>query len=477
MPIKFAFSTARPKSAAFHAVLLLAEETRKELDHDLLDAASFKARTGSSAHTRDAKGTVFVAGLGSAASLDEKALRRAATVVGRAAAGHATISIELPDISRMGEERVAAIVAEGILLGSYSYVAYRPTKKGSQLRSVSILGKGRPATRQALARALVVADAVFLARDLVNEPGGDLTPARFASIAKKVAREGRMKIKVLGLAELRKMKMGGILGVARGSKLPPRFVEMTYEPMGKTTGHLALIGKGITFDSGGLSIKTSAGMMAMKCDMGGAAAVLGAMSALPALAPATKVTALIPLSDNMLGGDATRPGDVLTIRNGKTVEVLNTDAEGRLVLADALSLATERKPDAAIDLATLTGACVVALGEEISGLMFNDQSWREQIEAASKRSGEMIWPLPLPDEYKSLIESSIADVKNIGGSWGGALTAGLFLKEFVDNNLPWAHLDIAGPAFRESANQDHPVGGTGYGVRLLIDLVENFRKP
>ena len=240
---------------------------------------------------------------------------------------------------------------------------------------------------------------------------------------------------------------------------------------------IALVGKGITFDAGGLSIKSSAGMSTMKCDMGGGAAVLGAMSALPALKPAVNVKAWVPMTDNMLGGDATRLGDVLTIRNGKTVEILNSDAEGRLILADGLSLASEAKPDAVIDLATLTGAAMVSLGTDYSALMANNDDFAAQVEAAADDAGELTWRMPLPARYLKLLDSPIADMKNIGGPYGGAITAALFLQEFVAEGLPWAHLDIAGPAFADSVQETGPKGGTGYGVRTLISLITNFTKP
>ena len=230
----------------------------------------------------------------------------------------------------------------------------------------------------------------------------------------------------------------------------------------------------MTFDAGGLSIKTGQGMMDMKMDMGGAAAVVGAMSVLPAVAPRCRVRAYLPMTDNMLGGDATRPGDVLTLRNGKTIEVLNTDAEGRLVLADALSLASEAKPDAIVDLATLTGACMVALGPRIAGLMGRDDGFLARVEEASTRTGERVWRLPLPVDYRSMVDSSVADMKNIGGSYGGALTAGLILGEFVADGIPWAHLDIAGPAFADGDDGEVVTGGTGFGVRLLVDLACTF---
>jgi leucyl aminopeptidase len=240
---------------------------------------------------------------------------------------------------------------------------------------------------------------------------------------------------------------------------------------------LALVGKGITFDAGGLSIKSAVGMSTMKCDMGGGAAVLGAMSALPAIKPQVNVKAWVPMTDNMLGGDAMRGGDVLTMRNGKTVEVLNTDAEGRLILADGLSLASEAKPDAIIDLATLTGAAMASLGKDYAALMSNNDALASQVEAAAENAGELLWRMPLPGRYRKLLDSPIADMKNIGGPYGGAITAALFLQEFVADGIPWAHLDIAGPAFSDSVTETGPKGGTGYGVRTLVSLITNFTAP
>jgi leucyl aminopeptidase len=255
-------------------------------------------------------------------------------------------------------------------------------------------------------------------------------------------------------------------------------VRVSYIPERASAGTVALVGKGITFDSGGLSIKTAEGMKTMKDDMGGGAAVLAAVSALPSLGAGVTVHVYVPLTDNMTGGDATRPGDVLTIRGGTTVEVLNTDAEGRLVLADALVLASEGGPDAVIDVATLTGAAMVALGKGIAGLMGQGDDWLAQVTAASERTGERVWHLPLPDDLRPQLDSKIADLRNIGaGAHGGALLAGLFLREFVGDDLPWAHVDIAGPAWSDDTRDEISAGGTGFGVHLLIDLLEHFEPP
>ena len=264
--------------------------------------------------------------------------------------------------------------------------------------------------------------------------------------------------------------------MARGSDEPPRLIELVYEPAG-ARGAVALVGKGITFDSGGLSLKTADGMETMKTDMGGGAAVLAAMSVLPSLEPAVKVVGIVPTTENMPSGSAIKPGDVLKIRNGKTVEVLNTDAEGRLVLADGLSLAVEAGVDAVIDLATLTGACMVALGRTIAGLMGNDDALIDRVGAAAERAGEAVWHLPLPTEYRKDIDSDVADIKNTGsGRYGGALTAGLFLQEFV-GDTPWVHLDIAGPARADSDDGYVAKGGTGFGVRTLVETVLEFAEP
>jgi leucyl aminopeptidase len=326
-----------------------------------------------------------------------------------------------------------------------------------------------------LERGARLAAAVCLARDLINEPAGDLTPQRLAEVATEVAdHEGGLTVTVLDEAAIIAERLGGLLGVAAGSTQPPRLIELVYEPA-DPVATVAIVGKGITFDSGGLSIKPADGMETMKTDMSGAAAVLAAMSTLPAFAPNVKVVAIIPASENMPGGSATKPGDVLRIRNGKTVEVLNTDAEGRLVLADALSLAVEAGVDAILDLATLTGACKVALGTRVAGLMGNHAGWMGQVQAAADAVGEPVWPLPLPDDYRKQIDSEIADLKNIGsGRWAGALTAGLFLKEFV-GSVPWAHLDIAGPARSDDDDGYLTKGGTGFGVRTIVQTLMNFQ--
>jgi leucyl aminopeptidase len=338
----------------------------------------------------------------------------------------------------------------------------------------------RPTTKRAhdaLARAQVIAGAVTMVRDLVNEPGGSLTPDKLAKRAVAEGAAAGFEVEVWDEKAARRERLGGLLGVNRGSAQPPRFLLLRYEPE-KPRATLALVGKGITFDSGGLSIKTADGMIGMKGDMGGGAAVLGAFRAIASLGARVRLLGFVPLTDNMTGGDATRVGDVLTIRNGTTVEVLNTDAEGRLILADGLSLATEAAPDAIVDLATLTGACMVALGDRTAGLMGNHRGWIDQVRGAADAAGEPVWPLPLPEHLRAKLDSDVADLRNVSaGRYGGALTAGLFLREFVGEGIPWAHLDIAGPSDSSEVDGEIVKGGTGFGVRTLVELVGRFSRP
>ena len=327
------------------------------------------------------------------------------------------------------------------------------------------------------ARGARLAASVNLARDLVNEPPSSLTPEKFAdTFVERFSGVAGVTVEVWDEERIVAERLGGLLGVARGSTQPPRLVRVEYRPadpieIDGRVPHLALVGKGITFDSGGLSLKTATGMETMKTDMGGAAAVLGAVDAAAALGARIRITAFTPLTENMPGGSATKPGDVLTTRSGKTIEVLNTDAEGRLVLADGLTLAVESQPDAIVDLATLTGAAVVALGKEIAGLLGNDDGLIAELRAAGERAGEPLWPLPLPDDYRSHIESEIADMRNVGRpGQAGSISAAMLLREFVAD-VPWAHLDIAGPARSDENSRYLSKGGTGFGVRTLVELV------
>jgi len=425
----------------------------------------------------------ILVGIGDPAELTVDALRRAAAAVARRATKAASVATTLAqaasfDGADLDPADAAQAVTEGLVLGGYQYLDYKGDAKPSKLRRVTLLGETNAAIRAGIARGSAVGDAVVWARDLVNRPAKEKSPAAMAAAAQRFLRGTGVRVQVLDLAQIRAQRLGGVLGVGQGSQQTPRFLKMTYTPRGATGAALALVGKGVVFDSGGLSLKTGSGMETMKTDMSGGAAVIAAMATLAKLGVKHKVNGYVPLVENMPSGTAIRPGDVLKIRNGKTVEVLNTDAEGRLILADALALACDDGAAAIIDLATLTGACMVALGDKIAGLMANDDAWRDQVQDAAGRAGEPVWPLPLPKEYRKLLESEVADLKNIShGGYGGALTAGLFLQEFVTPETPWAHLDIAGPA-RANGDDGYLVkGGTGFGVRTLIELVTNFEAP
>ena len=480
------FRTGRkiPARADLHAVGVCSgddAERPEGLDWGVLNGRGFEGKAGRVEIVSGGDRPVAVVGLGPADKITTAVIRRAAGSLARSAKRMRRITVSVLDAVPDSVDRSEALrsLAEGMTLGAYSYGEFKSEHKPNKLETVIIIGPGGGAVAEALERGRRVAEAVCFARDLVNEPGGSLTPTRFAEIAEEMAEQEGLEVSVLDLDGIRKAELGGLLGVNRGSEQPPRFVEVSYSPDPDTEcrGSVALVGKGLTFDAGGLSIKTTAGMMTMKCDMSGGAAVLGVMAAISALAPPVKVTSYVPMTDNMLGGDATRPGDVLTMANGKTVEVLNTDAEGRLVLADALSVACRAEPDAVVDLATLTGACMVALGPKVAGLMGNNEAWVNQLADAAERTGERVWRLPLPDDYKSQLDSSVADMKNIGGPQGGALVAGLFLSNFVAEGIPWAHLDIAGPAFTDSEDSETTKGGTGFGVRMLLDALVNFEPP
>jgi leucyl aminopeptidase len=417
-------------------------------------------------------GAVLLQGVGERREFDVVAMRRA---LGRAASsvtrfGHAATTF--PQAVKGDASEAAQAAAEGLGLGAYRFDRYKSENEHKPLTKVTILGndKGQAkAGREAVRRAGVIVDAMAWARDLVNTPAGDLPPAELAREARAMAKAEGLACKVWTETELKKRGFGGILGVGQGSVNPPRLIELTYTGDGDSTP-IALTGKGVAFDSGGLSIKDAKGMEMMKIDMGGAASILATMKAIARLKPKINVIAAIPSAENMPGGAAQKPGDVIRHYGGKTSEVLNTDAEGRLILADALALLAERKPACIVDTATLTGACVVALGTDIAGAIGNDDALVEEIVAAGRSTGDPIWPLPLHRDYRRLIDSNVADIKNIGERWGGAITAALFLAEFV-GDVPWVHVDIAGPAFSEKGNDLGPKGATGVPVRALVRFV------
>lgn len=488
MSLSVTLARTVPAGAGVTALGVCSDQAAAEphdLDWALLRDLGFEGKAGQVQMVAGPEGRpVAVVGMGPAADVTPAVIRRSSAALARLARRQRWLASSLLDTVGGDADLVAAAQAhaEGIVLGAYGYDAFKSEPEPNSLEKLTVIGGGRD-VREALRLGAAIAEAVCFARDLVNEPGGSLTPDKLAAAARAMASgdDGTdgvaLAVQVWERDEIVDAGLGGLLGVNRGSTQPPRFVEITWQPPTAAEGFLALVGKGITFDSGGLSIKPATGMETMKIDMSGAAAVLGAMRVVKVLAPPIRVTGYIPITDNMLGGDASRPGDILTIRNGKTVEVLNTDAEGRLILADALSLAGEAEPDAIVDLATLTGACVVALGTKVAGLMGNHDGWIAAVEAAADRAGERVWHLPLPADYREQLDSPVADLKNIGNRWGGTLTAALFLQEFVADGIPWAHLDIAGPAWTDNVDGEAAKGGTGFGVRLLVDLIRNFSPP
>ena len=422
--------------------------------------------------------TVLLLGVGRREEAGPDEVRRA---LGRVAA-HATRfrAVATTAVQAAGRDPAEATFAavEGLLLGSYRFDRYKSNSgDGSEpkpaLRRIVLIGPARweaAAVRDAVRRAEVISESVAWARDLVNTPAKDATPEYLAAEARKMARQVGLSAKVWSKAELERGGFGGVLGVGQGSVNPPRLIELTYAGGRSGLRPIALTGKGVTFDSGGLSIKDAKAMEWMKADMGGAAAMLGVMRAVGLLKPKINVIAAIPSSENLPGGSSIRPGDVLRHRGGKTSEVLNTDAEGRLILADALAYLTEKKPRVVIDCATLTGACMIALGEDIWGVMGNDRQLIRDVLAAGEAAGEPGWELPLWQRYKEKIVSPIADVKNVGDRWGGAITAGLFLSEFV-GDTPWCHMDVAGTAYHEKPGDYWPKGATGSPARTVIRYI------
>jgi leucyl aminopeptidase len=405
---------------------------------------------------------VVAAGLGETPDEPEAARRAVgAAIRGLGTARRVHVAIDAP----------VGALAEGALLGAYRFTEYKSDPPKDVLRTVSIPGPS--SERAELRRAVAVASAVLLTRDLVNTPPNDLYPQAFAERARALAAERGLDVEVLDERALKRGKYGGILGVGQGSTNPPRLVRISYRPK-RSKGHVALIGKGITFDSGGLNLKT-ANMAWMKSDMGGAAAVIASTLALAALKVPVAVTATVPMAENMPSGSSYRPSDVLTMRGGRTVEVGDTDAEGRLILADAISRAAEDGPDALIEASTLTGAQLVALGPRVIGAM-GEPGWRDEVVAAGASVGEAAWAMPLPDDLRAGLDSPVADLVNVPGDrFGGMLVGGRFLAEFVPDGLPWVHLDIAGPAFNTGSARDYtPKGGTGAGVRTIIAAVERF---
>ena len=431
----------------------------------VMDEADFTGKAGQSLSVAGSGDVpyariVFV-GLGPDPEAEQ--IRRAAGTGARALLKAATVATTLHSAPVDGAAEATGL---GFTLGAYTFTRHKTDPKPS-LTATLVLLDGSAEDVAAAQRGRSIAGGVNLARDLINTPAMEKAPEALAGIVGDMAERTGLRIRVLDENEIVAERLGGLRGVSLGAANPPRLVELRHEPE-DAKGFVAFVGKGIVFDSGGLSIKTADGMETMKTDMSGAAAVFGAMQVIAELGLPVKVLGIAPLTENMPGGSAMRPGDVLEIRNGKTIEVLNTDAEGRLVLADGLSLAAEESPDLVVDIATLTGACKVALGEKIGGLFGADEP-ATTVLAAADAAGERMWRLPLPDDYRKNIDSDVADMKNTGGRWGGAINAALLLKEFV-GEVPWVHLDIAGPARATDAEHYIPKGGTGFGVRTLVEV-------
>jgi len=390
-----------------------------------------------------------------------------------------SLSVVLPTDKTLGMDQDLAmkVIAEGLLLGSYEFGKYKKEDKDARELSAIIVAETKEAAKAKLIkiaeRAATYYQATKLARDLVNEQAAVATPAFLATVAKDIAKASpEVTVKVFDTPQLEKMGMEAFLGIARAADTPPKFIFLSYTPEGKKTKRkLALVGKGITFDSGGINVKPGDHMQEMKMDMSGAAAVLGVFSVIAELKPDFPVIGLIAATPNLISGKSIVPGDVVRAMNGKTIEVLNTDAEGRVTMADSLSFAVKEGATEIIDLATLTGACVVALGDEIAGLFPNNRDLTEKVKAAAFDAGEKVWEMPMDRDYKKMNKSEVADMANIPNSrYGGAITAGLFLEEFVDN-IPFVHMDIAGPAFTTKGLDICPKGGTGFGVRTLLNLL------
>lgn len=454
---------------------------------DLLSDGDFQGKKGETFLLRtDGKISakrVLLVGLGDPEKFSTDAAREVSAIAAKTCAKFSEMAtiVHGSGIGGLETKSAAQALAEGILLGTYKFSKYRSNFKANdekgkleKIRVVEFDSKKLSALRIGLETGEKIARATCTARDLANEPGLTLTPKELAKRAEAMAKSFELECKILDEKTIEKEGMGGILSVARGSEEPPRFIVLEHNASAKKQGTVVLVGKGITFDSGGYSLKPRDGMGDMKFDMSGAAAVFGAMQAAADLNLPVHVVGLISASENLVSGRAIKPGDVITMLGGKTVEITNTDAEGRLVLGDALVYAQRYKPKAVIDLATLTGACVIALGKEASGLFCNDKELTQRLQQASEATGERVWPLPLYDEYRDILKSEVADMmnSNLRVAQAGACVGASFLKEFV--NYPWAHLDIAGPAYNVDSRKYHQKGATGFGVRLLVKFLTEW---
>lgn len=424
---------------------------------------------------------LYLSGIGKQSDAEHVRRAAAAAVKQATSAKLTNIAFVVPSGGK-GEETASTIkaVLEGAILSTYKYDKYFTSKDERQpkINTITLVGDAKNAkvAKAAVREAKILCEAVFLARDLENAPGNEIYPETLAQCARDSGDRHGFRVVVWDLKRIEQSGFGGLMAVNSGSRRPARFIILEYNSGRQDLETIVLVGKGVTFDSGGISIKPAQGMAEMKMDMSGAAAVIGTFEAAARLSLPVHLVGLIPATENMPGGSSMRPGDIIIHYGGKTSEVDNTDAEGRLILADALAYAAQYDPDAVIDLATLTGACVVALGHHATGMMGNDDALMAELSAAGNRTFERVWQLPLFEEYEKQIKSDVADVKNVGGRWGGAITAALFLKRFIAD-YKWVHLDIAGTAILEESLPYAPKGGSGVGVRLLIDFLQNRQQP
>jgi leucyl aminopeptidase len=458
------------------------------LDRGALTRAGFDGAVGQALALPGTETPMLVAfGVGDADELDVARLRDAAAAFATALPKQTNLAVLLPASGSLLADRAAAALVEGMLLARYSYDPLKAQPSGVALHTLTVIAASADTddAKHGAREGETLANATQLARDLGNAPPGHLTATSFAEIAQALGPERNLQVEVFDERALAELQCGGLLGVNAGSVQPPRMIRLTYTPReqgdgGTPSGRLALVGKGVMYDSGGISLKPSDPVHAtMKTDMSGAGAALAAMFALSAVDCPTAVTAYVMCAENMPSGSALRLGDVLTIHGGTTVEVQNTDAEGRLIMADALVMAAEEGPDAIIDVATLTGACLRALGTEIAGVFGNNQDLVEQLLRAARDTSEPLWQLPLDRRYRGQLESEVADLRNIGSgapAEPGAITAALFLAEFV-GSVPWAHLDIAGTAYANVSRSWLTRGATGFGARVLIDAARSFTPP
>lgn len=445
---------------------------------EVIAETEFTAKAGKSAVVRvGSQGPIrklMILGLGKVEELKLEDLRRAAAAIARAAKKEKvkTLAVSLPTWNDQPAASVQAI-AEGIELALHQDHRFRSESEDNNdhLKLEQVMLLDCPEQSAAISTAHQICEGVILARELVAAPANVITPVTLAEAAQAIAQQAGLSAEILETADCEQLGMGAFLGVAQASDLPPKFIHLTYKPEGTATRKLAIIGKGLTFDSGGLNLKVGgSGIETMKMDMAGSAAALGAAYVIGQLKPQVEVHFIVAATENMISGRAIHPGDILTASNGKTIEINNTDAEGRLTLADALVFAEKLGVDAIVDLATLTGACIVALGDDIAGLWSPDDTLASQLATAAEEAGEKFWRMPLEEKYFDGLKSQIADMKNTGPRPGGAITAALFLKQFV-KETPWAHLDVAGPVWTEKESGYNNSGATGFGVRTLVNWV------